>query len=912
MTEPNEGSAVRDEQTDERERRYDPASIEPKWQRFWDEDQTFLTPVDDDARPKAYILDMFPYPSGSGLHVGHPEGYTATDIIARAKRAQGFAVLHPMGWDAFGLPAEQHAVRTGTHPAATTAANIATFKRQLKELGFSYDWTREVNTTDPDYVKWTQWIFLELYARGLAEQSEVAVNWCPALGTVLANEEVTDGLSEVGGHPVERRPLRQWVLKITQYADKLLDGLAELDWPGSTRTMQSEWIGRSEGAEVRFAVKGAPETFVEVFTTRPDTLFGATFMVLAPEHPLVTQLTSDAQREAVDAYVAAARNKSDRDRMQSKDKSGVFTGGFALNPVNGAEVPVYIADYVLYGYGTGAIMAVPAHDERDFEFAQAHGIAIIEVVSPTGEPASEPLTSAMTEHGKAVNSGAYDGLETAEFKRRIIADLEAKGQGKGRVEYKLRDWIFSRQRYWGEPIPVYFPVDVAEGEDPRTGAPCTVRYDQPIPVDRSELPLRLPDLEDYRPGDDPQGVLTRALDWRFFQRDGKWFARETNTMPQWAGSCWYFLRFVDPHNAEAPFSQEAAKRWLPVDLYVGGAEHAVLHLLYSRFWHKVLFDSGVVPVPEPFTKLVHQGMILGEVEYSAFRLGEGDDGAFVSASEVRKGTDPGTFVRGSDSALVSEHKVAFEDLKKGKGGSFVFAAQPEISVNARAHKMSKSRGNVVNPDVITKEYGADSMRLYEMFMGPLEAVKPWNSASIGGVRRFLDRFFNCVLRATEASGAAVSASDETERLLHQTIKKVTEDIDGLRFNTAISQMMVMVNDLVAYEVPPRATLETLTVLLHPFAPHIAEEAWELLGKTGSVQRAAWPKHDEARLVADSVVMPVQINGKVRARVTMPAEVSEPDALALAKADEAIAGQLEGKTLRKVVFVPGKILNLIVG
>ncbi|MBK8590937.1 MAG: leucine--tRNA ligase [Sandaracinaceae bacterium] len=507
MTEPTEGHASPDADAP-RERRYDPASIEPKWQRFWDEDQTFLTPADDDARPKAYILDMFPYPSGSGLHVGHPEGYTATDIIARAKRAQGFAVLHPMGWDAFGLPAEQHAVRTGTHPAATTEANVATFKRQLKELGFSYDWTREVNSTDPAYVKWTQWIFLELYRRGLAAQSEVAVNWCPQLGTVLANEEVVDGLSEVGGFPVERRPLRQWVLKITQYADKLLEGLSDLDWPTSTRTMQTEWIGRSEGAEVRFAIQGSSDETVTVFTTRPDTLFGATFMVLAPEHPLVATLTTDAQRAAVTAYVAAARNKSDRDRMQSKDKSGVFTGGFALNPVNGAEVPVYIADYVLYGYGTGAIMAVPAHDERDFEFAKAHGIAIIEVVSLTGEPSAAPLDAAMTQHGKAVNSGAYNGLETAEFKQRITADLEAKGQGKRRIEYKLRDWIFSRQRYWGEPIPIYFPVDIEPGVDPRTGAPCTIRYDQPIPLEQSELPLRLPDLEDYRPGDDPQGVLT--------------------------------------------------------------------------------------------------------------------------------------------------------------------------------------------------------------------------------------------------------------------------------------------------------------------------------------------------------------------------------------------------------------------
>jgi leucyl-tRNA synthetase len=591
--------------------------------------------------------------------------------------------------------------------------------------------------------------------------------------------------------------------------------------------MQTEWIGRSDGAEVRFAIQGSPDETVTVFTTRPDTLFGATFMVLAPEHPLVEKLTTDAQRSAVTAYVAAARNKSDRDRMQSKDKSGVFTGGFALNPVNGAEVPVYIADYVLYGYGTGAIMAVPAHDERDFEFAKAHGIAIIEVVSLTGEPSGAPLEAAMTQHGKAVNSGAYNGLPTAEFKQRITADLEQKGQGKRRIEYKLRDWIFSRQRYWGEPIPIYFPVDIEPGVDPRTGAPCTIRYDQPIPLEQSELPLRLPDLEDYRPGDDPQGVLTRALDWRFFQRDGQWFARETNTMPQWAGSCWYFLRFVDPHNDQAAFSMEAAKRWLPVDLYVGGAEHAVLHLLYSRFWHKVLFDAGVVPVAEPFTKLVHQGMILGEVEYTAFRLGEDGTGELVSSSDVRKGPDAGSFVRASDGALVAERKVPFEDLKKGKSGNFVFADKPEIAVNARAHKMSKSRGNVVNPDVITKEFGADSMRLYEMFMGPLEAVKPWNSASIGGVRRFLDRYFTLAIRVSEAA-STVSASDDTERLLHQTIKKVTDDIEGLRFNTAISQMMVLVNDLTAYECrrarPSRRSRSCCTPSRHT-SPKKAGSCW---------------------------------------------------------------------------------------
>ncbi|MEM9731718.1 MAG: leucine--tRNA ligase, partial [Myxococcota bacterium] len=545
--------------------RYDPGAIEPKWQAYWDEHGTFRT-AEDSSKPKAYVLDMFPYPSGAGLHVGHPEGYTASDIVARYRRARGYDVLHPMGWDAFGLPAEQHAIKTGTHPRTTTANNIETFKRQLKMLGFSYDWEREIDTTSPEYVRWTQWIFLKLFERGLAYQNEVPVNWCPALGTVLANEEVINGLSERGSHPVERVPLRQWVLKITAYADRLLEDLNLVDWPNSTRIMQQEWIGRSEGAEVKFEVAGH-DGVIDVFTTRPDTLFGATFMVLAPEHPLVETITTEPQRDQVVAYVDVARNKSERDRQASKEKTGVFTGGFAINPVNGAEVPVYIADYVLWGYGTGAIMAVPAHDQRDFEFAEALGIPIVEVVSRDGKPSGEPLKEAFTETGTAVNSGKYDGLETSAFKTQVTADLEAAGQGAARVEYKLRDWIFSRQRYWGEPIPICFPVDT-DG-DPRAGAEFAIRYDEPIAVDESELPLRLPELEDYQPGDDPAGVLARATDWRFFERDGQWYARETNTMPQWAGSCWYYLRFLDPKNDDVLCDPELAKRWLPVDLYVG-------------------------------------------------------------------------------------------------------------------------------------------------------------------------------------------------------------------------------------------------------------------------------------------------------------------------------------------------------
>jgi leucyl-tRNA synthetase len=813
--------------------RYDPSTIEPKWQACWDKDDTFRIP-DGSDRPKTYILDMFPYPSGSGLHVGHPEGYTATDIMARYRRASGYDVLHPMGWDAFGLPAEQHAILTGTHPRDTTAQNIATFKRQLKMLGFSYDWAREIDTTSPDYVKWTQWIFLKLFERGLAYQSEVAVNWCPALGTVLANEEVINGLSERGGHPVERVPLRQWVLKITAYADRLLEDLEEVDWPNSTRIMQQEWIGRSEGAEVKFDVTGH-DAVIEVFTTRPDTLFGATFMVLAPEHPLVEAVMTDARRSDVVAYVEQAKNKSERDRQAGKEKTGVFTGGFAVNPVNGAEVPIYIADYVLWGYGTGAIMAVPAHDERDFEFATAHGIPIIEVVSKSGTPSGAPLTQAMVEEGIAVNSAEYDGLQTAEFKERVTADLEAAGKGEGRIEYKLRDWIFSRQRYWGEPIPIYFPVET-EG-DPRTGADYTIRYDQPMAVDESELPLRLPELEDYEPGEDPAGVLARARAWRFFQKGGRWFARETNTMPQWAGSCWYYLRFIDPDNAKALCSPGLAKEWLPVDLYVGGAEHAVLHLLYARFWHKVLYDAGVVPTKEPFKKLVHQGMILGE------------DG----------------------------------------------------------QKMSKARGNVVNPDDIVAAFGADSLRIYEMFMGPLEATKPWSTSSIAGVRRFLDRVFAVTLRAD----ADVNPDDALTRLLHQTIRKVTEDIEGMRFNTAISAMMVLTNELMKLEDVSAGVLEVLAKLLHPFAPHLGEELWEMLGHTPSIQNESWPTYDPALCEEDEVEVPVQINGKVRGRITLPKDATEEQALATARQAPDLAAHLVDKPLRKTIWVPNKILNLIV-
>jgi leucyl-tRNA synthetase len=689
--------------------KYEPRSVETKWQAYWEQHETFKT-VRRAGKPKKYVLDMFPYPSAAGLHVGHPEGYTASDIMARYWRMCGYDVLHPMGWDSFGLPAEQHAVATGTHPRDTTASNIANFKRQLKSLGFSYDWARELATTDLDYVKWTQWIFLQLFHKGLAQQSEVPVNWCAGLGTVLANEEVINGLSERGNFPVERLPLRQWVLKITEYADKLADGLEGLEWPEGTRTAQRQWIGRSEGAAISFDVLGAAHAGLrlDVFTTRADTLLGATYVVVAPEHPLLAQLATAEHRAGVEAYVAAAKGKSELDRTAAgPDKTGAPTGATVAHPLTGAPLPVWVSDYVIGTYGTGAVMAVPAHDERDFAFARKFALPIKRVVAQPDAPAEDgELEAPMCDDGVVVNSGApFDGLSSAAARTAVTTALAAKGMGAARVNYKLRDWVFSRQRYWGEPIPIYFPVELAAGStDPRT-QPHRICYETAIAVDESELPIALPELEDFSPGDNPEGCLARATEWRYFQRDGKWFARETNTMPQWAGSCWYYLRFMDPANSAAGWSAQAAADWLPVDLYVGGAEHAVLHLLYARFWHKALFDAGLVPTPEPFQQLVHQGMILG--------------------------TD--------------------------------------------GEKMSKSRGNVVNPDEIVDVYGADAMRLYEMFMGPLEAVKPWQTAQISGVVRFRDKVAGIVARAAPSA----PLSDETLRLQHLTIKKVTQMVDTL-------------------------------------------------------------------------------------------------------------------------------------
>ncbi len=802
---------------------YAPADIEKKWQQFWVSNKTFKTPEPDAKKPKFYALDMFPYPSGDGLHVGHPEGYTATDITSRFKRMRGFNVLHPMGWDAFGLPAEQYAIQTGTHPAVTTAKNINRFRDQLQMLGFSYDWDGEVDTTDPKYYKWTQWIFLKLFERGLAYQSFEPVNWCPALGTVLANEEVIDGKSERGGHPVERRPLRQWVLKITEYADRLIDDLALVDWPESIKDMQRHWIGKSEGAEIRFTVDGHSATSFDVFTTRPDTLFGATFCVLAPEHALVEKITTSAQRALVSDYVAVAKNRSDLDRSaQTKEKTGVFTGAFALNPANGEKIQIWVADYVLMSYGLGAIMAVPGHDERDHEFATKFKIPIKRVL--TGGDESDITVKAHTGDGELVNSQFLDGKSKAQAIQTMITWLESKNLGRKKITYKLRDWLFSRQRYWGEPFPVLHDKD------------GNVRA-----VDIGDLPVRLPELDDFKPSGTPESPLSKARDWLPVSKNGQSYTRETNTMPQWAGSCWYYLRFVDPKNDNEPFSKTKQDYWMPVDLYVGGAEHAVLHLLYARFWHKVLYDCGVVSTKEPFQKLVNQGMILGE----------------------------------------------------------------------NGEKMSKSRGNVVNPDAVVKEYGADALRLYEMFMGPLTQTKPWQTAGIVGCHRFLARVWRLFVGEQGALKVSTETSSaELTRALHKTIKKVTDDIESMSYNTAISAMMEFVN--LAYKEPhvDKKTAEVFVLLISPFAPHIAEELWQRLGHAKTLAYEVWPSYDQSMIVEDSWTVSVQVNGKLRGTLEVSKTASQSEVLAMARALESVQRNIEGKTVRKEIYVPGKIVNFV--
>ncbi|MCE5269238.1 MAG: leucine--tRNA ligase [Planctomycetaceae bacterium] len=884
--------------------RYNPAVIEPKWQKVWEESRTFACPRLPKGR-KLYVLDMFPYPSGNGLHVGHPEGYTATDIVCRFNRMRGVSVMHPMGWDAFGLPAEQHAKKTGTHPRATTEKNIGNFRRQLKMLGFSYDWDRELATTDVSYFRWTQFIFLVLFdtwfdatqqrgrpiaelpiptgvaAEGeaamdryrdehrLAYQLEAPVNWCPALGTVLANEEVTGGVSERGGHPVVRLPLRQWMLRITAYADRLEKDLGQLDWSEGIKLLQRNWIGRSTGAEVDFFIgqssdasradayegwkrdrghTGFPtkpgDDVLRIYTTRPDTLYGATYMVIAPEHPLVERLTSPEQSAKVREYCQQAARKSDLDRTDlAKEKTGVFTGSYAINPVNGQPTPIWVADYVLISYGTGAIMAVPAHDTRDFEFAKQFNLPIVAVVDP-GEAAGSARDDllagrvAFIADGVAVNSGPYTGLPTPEFKRKIAEDLATQGIGRSAVNYKLRDWLFSRQHFWGEPFPILHELDAACNRTGRMRA-----------LDPRELPVDLPTEMAFDAAHDrPEPPLDKApADWLYVTRDGKRYKRETNTMPQWAGSCWYYLRFLDPKNGKGLIDPEIEQAWMPVDLYVGGAEHAVLHLLYARFWHKVLYDRGYVSMPEPFQKLVNQGMILGE----------------------------------------------------------------------NNEKMSKSRGNVVNPDEVVREYGADALRLYEMFMGPLEAVKPWSMDGVSGVRGFLDRAWRMILddraEAVQLNAAVqdVEPSADQNRMLHKTIKAVTTDIEQMSFNTAIARMMEFANFFLKEETRPRSAMERFVLLLAPFAPHMAEELWAALGHAKTLTYEPWPTFDEAAIREDTVEIPVQICGKLRGRIQVPADADKAVMEAAARAEPKVAELLVGRTVVKVIVVPGRMVNFVV-
>ncbi len=1019
---------------------YNFTAIEKKWQQYWLENKSFraFDPEEAPDQPKKYILDMFPYPSGSGLHVGHPEGYTATDIVSRFYRMKGFNVLHPMGWDAFGLPAEQYAIKNNVHPAATTRKNIENFRRQIQMLGLSYDWDREVDTTDPGYYRWTQWIFLQLFNsyfdpiqqkampiahlmnelanenyvvapdftihvnpttegleqvageirserlwRELSEEEqadvilnsrlaykdEIPVNWCPGLGTVLANEEVIDGKSERDGHPVERRPMQQWLLRITAYADRLADDLDSVEWPESLKQMQRNWIGKSIGAEVDFDVveqkregplsvvsgplsvgpseqspttdngqrttdnsrnsqlptpNSQPATSLEdelaaetdmgdvitVFTTRPDTLYGATYMVLAPEHPLVERITTDAQKSAVGAYRAAVGGRSERDRMaDSKDKTGVFTGTYAINPVNKEQIPVWIADYVLMGYGTGAIMAVPAHDDRDWAFAKKFGLPITRVVKPATGTA-DPETCFVGE-GIAINSPLIEGLPTADAKEKITDHLEDEGVGHKSIKYKLRDWLFSRQRYWGEPFPIVLDED---GE--------------PYPLDESELPLALPEMVDFKPTGTPEPPLSKVKDWiAYTDKAGDTFTRETNTMPQWAGSCWYYLRYIDPRNSDRFVDPAKEAYWMPVDLYVGGVEHAVLHLLYSRFWHKVLFDLGHVATPEPFKRLVNQGLILGEMEYHFF---EDDGGKPVSATEVRdveeEATEAGVRMFGyhRQTGVKLFARRIEEILIQKQGDSYVLKANAAIKVDARSFKMSKSRGNVVNPDTIVGDYGADTFRLYEMYMGPLEAQKPWNTRDIVGMARFLNSVWRNLVGDYEDGGeeskdqkkkvVVISTGpipDAIDRQMHRTIKKVAEDIEDLRFNTAIAELIKLNNEMAKLESIPRDLAENFTLMLAPFAPHIAEEIWARLGHSKTLTRRPWPTFDPAKLAETAIEIPVQVNGKLRGKVTVPADAPEAEILAAARQDAGVQPHLAGKTVVKELYVPKRLVNFVV-
>ena len=809
---------------------YNHKKIEPKWQKYWEKNSTFVT--SEDSKPKYYVLDMFPYPSGSGLHVGHALGYVATDIVARFKRMKGFNVLHPMGWDAFGLPAEQYAIKTGTHPSITTSQNIQNFKRQINQLGFSYDWSREINTTDPEYYKWTQWIFLQLYNQGLAYQEEVAVNWCPELRAVLANEEVVNGKSDIGGHPVYRTPMKQWVLKITKYAESLLNGLEDLDWPENIKELQKNWIGKSEGVEINFSIKDSSEEPIKVYTTRSDTLFGATYMVIAPEHPLVDKIVTEEQKTAVEKYTKETQQKSDFDRTEiNKNKTGIFTGSYAINPLSKEEMEIWVADYVLISYGTGAIMAVPGHDERDWEFAKKYDLPIKEVVK-----GGDVTKGAFIDKGNAivVNSShpdtlSIDGLTVEEAIKKTIQYIEEKELGTGAVNYKLRDWLFSRQRYWGEPFPIIHTDD-----GPKT-------------VEEENLPVMLPEVENYKPSDDGKSPLSTIKDWvEVKDSSGNIVGlRETNTMPQWAGSCWYYLRFIDPLNTDNSWSKKKEKYWMPVDLYIGGQEHAVLHLLYARFWHHVLHDLGLVSTKEPFKKLYNQGMILG------------DDGA----------------------------------------------------------KMSKSRGNVVNPDDIIDEYGSDSMRLYEMFMGPLNKSKPWNTKGLQGCYRFINKLWSIIVNEEGKLSSNIidknTDNKETIHLHHTTIKKVGNDVENLHFNTAVSQLMIYSNHLQTVDKIPREFVSDLVKIIAPFVPHLAEELWSLLGNKNSLAYENWPDYDEKLTQTDEVTVVVQVNGKLRANITLAKDSDETTAVDAALALEKVANYTSKGSIVKTVYIANRLLNFVV-
>lgn len=854
--------------------KYDHKKIEKKWQKYWLENKTFKSDIDKN-KPKYYVLDMFPYPSGSGLHVGHVEGYTATDIIARHKRQMGFNVLHPMGWDSFGLPAEQYAIRTGTHPAISTQKNIENFRRQLQSLGFSYDWDREIATSDVSYYKWTQWIFTKLYEKGLAYEAEMFVNYCPALGTVLANEEVENGKSKEGGYPIERRPLRQWVLKITAYADRLLKDLDLLDWPESLKKLQSNWIGRSEGAQIDFDVKNS-EAKISAFTTRADTLFGATFLVLSPEHPLVAQLTAPEQKEKVGQYQKQAASKSDMDRTDlAKEKSGVFIGAFAINPVNGKEIPIWIADYVLMGYGTGAIMAVPTHDERDFEFAKQFKLPTVGIIDPDVQTYADLIPAGMdpqelrekviagdhcwTGEGRYICSSNKDfsleGLSMEDAKKAVTAWLEKNKKGKSTVSFKLRDWLFSRQRYWGEPFPILHFKD------------GTKRV-----LDLDELPLCPPEVTNYKPTGDGQSPLAKERGWveTVDNKTGQTAMRETNVMPQWAGSCWYYLRFCDPSNDAKAWSPESEKYWLPVDLYIGGVEHAVLHLLYARFWHKVLYDCGLVSTLEPFQSLRNQGLIVS-------RSYQRHEGGYVEPAEVQE-----------------------------KNGKYYIRASGE-ELKSQIEKMSKSKFNVVTPDDIIEEFGADSLRLYEMFMGPLEKEKLWNTDAVNGCKRFLTRFYDMAV----SDKVTDQESDEAIKLTHRLVHGVGKDLETLQFNTAIAKMMEFMNEFTKLSAYPRQSIKAATQMLMPFAPHLAEEVWEILKCPESLSTHPWPKVEEKYLQDDTMIYVVQVNGKVRGRFELPKDQPQEVVMAAAKQHSGILRFLEGAQIEKVIFVPNKLINIVI-